>query len=195
MHIHVFKIHILTRYSQHLSGPPLLQSSQRPVVEIRHNLEGIYLQDVTEISVSSVSELISAVERGQKNRSTSATQCNQHSSRSHSIISLNIVTGIMNHGKSKSSTIKSQFTLVDLAGSERQAKTGARVHSDQMKEAQNINKSLSALGEVMQALSRKDSHVPFRNSKLTHVLQPRLESGKHNKVYLNILISEYFLNI
>lgn len=70
------------------------------------------------------------------------------------------------------STIRGSMHLVDLAGSERADKTEAT--GDRMKEAQHINKSLSALGDVISSLAQKNAHVPYRNSKLTQLLQDSL---------------------
>lgn len=86
-----------------------------------------------------------------------------------------------------------RLNLIDLAGSERISKTDAT--GDRLKEAQCINKSLSALGDVIQALGerRKGSHVPFRNSKLTHLLQPSLGGNSKVSVWsfmLNVSITD-----
>ena len=107
------------------------------------------------------------MESGDSNRSTFATNMNEHSSRSHSMLSIviestNTVTG---------QSLRGKLNLVDLAGSERLSRTDAT--GDRLKEAQNINKSLSALGDVIASLAKKDKHTPFRNSKLTQV---KLES-------------------
>lgn len=81
---------------------------------------------------------------------------------------------------------------MDLAGSERVSKSGA--DGTRLKEAQNINKSLSCLGDVIHALRSKQSHVPYRNSKLTYLLQDSL--GKRNlKCLLNIHVSDKSLNL
>jgi hypothetical protein len=108
------------------------------------------------------------MDKGKANRSVGATCMNEHSSRSHCILSVYtesraVATGARAHGK---------LHLIDLAGSERVGRSGAT--GDRLKEAQNINQSLSALGDVVAALIAKQKHVPFRNSKLTFFLQDSL---------------------
>lgn len=87
---------------------------------------------------------------------------------------------------SSSSLASGKLNLVDLAGSERVWKSGAQ--GERLKEAQNINKSLLALGEVIQALRTKQAHVPFRNSKLTYLLQDSL--GKGSKTIMMVQVRE-----
>lgn len=111
------------------------------------------------------------MEQGWKNRATSATIMNADSSRSHSIFTISVemmsITLDVNDVKSIK---RGKLSLVDLAGSERQAKTGAS--GDRLKEATKINLSLSALGNVISALvDGKAKHIPYRDSKLTRLLQ------------------------
>ena len=107
------------------------------------------------------------LKRGNSNRATAATDLNEHSSRSHMVLSVDVISGL---GETHSN--RGTLYLVDLAGSERVRKSN--VAGDNLKEAGFINKSLSALGNVMEALDRKSSHVPFRDSKLTYLLQNAL---------------------
>ena len=107
-------------------------------------------------------------------RTTKYTECNEHSSRSHAIYSLCL--------KTEENTSKIQF--VDLAGSERVGKSG--VSGESLKEALLINKSLSALQDVISALENKQKHVPYRNSVLTRLLQPTLGGSKS---MVNMIVS------
>jgi kinesin family protein C2/C3 len=102
---------------------------------------------------------------GQTNRAVGSHDMNEHSSRSHSILTVTC----RGRNKLDGSTTFGKLHLIDLAGSERVGKTDAS--GDRLKEAQNINKSLSALGDVVNALGKKAGHVPYRNSKLTFLLQ------------------------
>ena len=121
------------------------------------------------------------MERGSKNRSTHGTKANEHSSRSHCLL-LIYIEGVE---LQKNITMRGKLVMVDLAGSERISKTDAS--GARLKEAQHINKSLSALGNVINALKQKSNHVPFRDSKLTYLLQDSL--SKDNKALMITQIS------
>lgn len=139
--------------------------------------KGVYIKDLTQEYVSQVDDIYELLEVGQNNRVISFTQMNAVSSRSHSVFIISIEQTDKETGSMKSA----QFNLVDLAGSEKVAKTGATGQT--LKEAQNINKSLSTLGKCIYALCEGSSHVPFRDSKLTRILQNGL--GGNSKVLNN----------
>lgn len=112
------------------------------------------------------------MEQGWRNRATGATMMNADSSRSHSIFTVSVEMMSMLRDAEEKSIKRGKLSLVDLAGSERQAKTGAS--GDRLKEATKINLSLSALGNVISALvDGKAKHIPYRDSKLTRLLQVR----------------------
>ncbi|KAL3748772.1 hypothetical protein ACJRO7_009928 [Eucalyptus globulus] len=129
---------------------------------------GLAVPDASMHPVRASSDVMELMDIGLKNRAVGATALNERSSRSHSIVTVHVrgtdvKTGSASHGN---------LHLVDLAGSERVDRS--EVTGDRLKEAQHINKSLSALGDVIFALSQKSPHVPYRNSKLTQVLQSSL---------------------
>ncbi|KAK1414933.1 hypothetical protein QVD17_30698 [Tagetes erecta] len=118
--------------------------------------------------VNEPSDVLRLMEIGFKNRARSTTSMNERSSRSHSVVTIHVHGTDLKNGGS----LNAGLHLVDLAGSERIDR--AEVVGDRLKEAQHINKSLAALGDVIFSLAQKSPHVPFRNSKLTQVLQASL---------------------
>ncbi|KAI3893075.1 hypothetical protein MKW92_010033 [Papaver armeniacum] len=133
------------------------------------------LPDATIHLVLSSEDILNLMKLGEKNRAISSTSMNIQSSRSHSVLTVHV------QGKDTSgSFLHSCLHLVDLAGSERVDKS--EVTGDRLKEAQYINKSLSCLGDVIMALAQKNSHIPYRNSKLTQLLQSSL--GGHAKTLM-----------
>ncbi|XP_037395775.1 kinesin-like protein KIFC3 isoform X4 [Pygocentrus nattereri] len=147
----------------------------------------LYVPGLTEFTVESVEDINKVFELGHMNRATACTNLNEHSSRSHALLIITVVgfnssTGHRTSGK---------LNLVDLAGSERIAKSGAE--GSRLREAQCINKSLSALGDVINALRSRHSHVPFRNSRLTYLLQDSLSGD--SKTLMVVQVSPLDSNI
>ena len=149
--------------------------------------KGIWVEDCTEIYVSSEEEMYAVFKEGSNNRTVSATNMNKGSSRSHSLFVVTIFQRNTITGSSKTGRI----FFVDLAGSEKMAKTGIEGGTG-LKEAQNINKSLMTLGMVINSLTEGAKHIPYRDSKLTRVLQESL--GGNSMTNLVITCSPNFLN-
>lgn len=124
------------------------------------------------------------IEVARVKRSTAKTDANEVSSRSHAIFHISIVTTIVSD-KKRPKTLAGTITIVDLAGSERlnQSKT----EGDRLVETKAINKSLTSLRDVISALHKKEQYVPYRNSKLTSILQNYL--GKESKTLVIINVS------
>ncbi|CAH9147140.1 unnamed protein product [Cuscuta epithymum] len=129
---------------------------------------GLAVPDASMFPVNQPSDVLDLMNIGLKTRAKSSTSMNERSSRSHSILTIHI----RGTDKKSGSSMRSSLHLVDLAGSERVDRS--EVSGDRLKEAQHINKSLAALGDVISALATKSPHIPYRNSKLTQVLQSSL---------------------
>jgi hypothetical protein len=121
---------------------------------------------------------------GNKKRKVGSTKMNAASSRSHSILSI-VVESTNPSGK----TFFGKLSLIDLAGSERSKKTGAT--KQQLKEANSINKSLSALGDVIGALTTGADFVPYRNNKLTQLMQDSLGGNAKTLMFVNFSPADY----
>ncbi|KAI9768012.1 MAG: kinesin-like nuclear fusion protein [Geoglossum simile] len=153
--------------------------------EIRHDAQTCKttVTDLTAVVLDSPTKVESILKRATSNRTVAATKANERSSRSHSVFILrlsgvNEVTGEKSDGT---------LNLVDLAGSERLSHSGST--GDRLKETQNINKSLSCLGDVIGALGqgKEGGHVPYRNSKLTYLL--RYSLGGNSKTLMFVMVS------
>uniref|UniRef100_A0AAX7U6C1 Kinesin-like protein n=1 Tax=Astatotilapia calliptera TaxID=8154 RepID=A0AAX7U6C1_ASTCA len=161
----------------------LLGENPSDKLDIKMNPDGsgqLYVPRLTEITVQSPEDINKVFELGHVNRATACTNLNEHSSRSHALLIItvsgfNTATGNRTLGK---------LNLVDLAGSERIGKSGAE--GSRLREAQCINKSLSALGDVINALRSKHSHVPFRNSRLTYLLQDSLSGDSKTLMMVQV---------
>ena len=145
-----------------------MRAGGKSSLEIRRDKDGrVEVPNLTKEPVTNINEVMLLLKRGNSNRATAATDMNEHSSRSHMVLSVDVESGL-----GQSSMNKGTLYLVDLAGSERVRKSN--VEGENLKEAGFINKSLAALGNVMEALDRRATHVPFRDSKLTSLLQNAL---------------------
>lgn len=158
----------------------LLNPSDKLLKIREHPDMGIYVEQLAELVVKEPGDVLRLLEQGNKVRQVAATQMNERSSRSHSCFTIKLAskrTQELINGVQKETSMAAKINLVDLAGSERASKTGAT--GDRLKEGAAINKSLSALGNVINMLAtdkskRGKTHVPYRDSKLTRLLQESL---------------------
>ncbi|XP_068591453.1 kinesin-like protein KIFC3 [Cebidichthys violaceus] len=167
-----------------------LLSKDGDKLDIKINPDGtgqLHVPGLRVIEVKSFQHIKKILSTARRNRITFGTQMNQHSSRSHALLCITVqgtdlATGSKTTGK---------LNLVDLAGSERVWKSGAE--GERLKEAQNINRSLLSLGDVIQALRARQTHIPFRNSRLTYLLQDSL--GKGSKTVMVVQVSALESNV
>lgn len=143
---------------------------------------------LTVVDVDSPEQVKQLIKKSIRNRATAATNANERSSRSHSVFRLQI----SGFNKLSGQKLDGLLNLIDLAGSERLKMSGAR--GARLKETQHINKSLSALGDVIASLANKDRHIPYRNSKLTYLLQDSLGGDSKTLMFVNISPVEQSFN-
>ncbi|KAL4581238.1 hypothetical protein LXL04_017448 [Taraxacum kok-saghyz] len=156
-------------------------------LQLREDVKtGVYVENLTECEVHTVGDILRLLSRGSANRRVAATNMNRESSRSHSVF-----TCVIESRWEKDSTSNLRFArlnLVDLAGSERQKTSGAE--GERLKEAASINKSLSTLGHVIMVLvegaNARTRHVPYRDSRLTFLLQDSLGGNSKTMIIANV---------
>ncbi|RLN64238.1 hypothetical protein BBJ28_00017094 [Nothophytophthora sp. Chile5] len=175
----------------------LLQDSKHhmkdslPVREmIKGNGKQIYVSGLSEFRVTSLQETLQLLKVGNRNRTIRSTECNEKSSRSHALLQLSIE--VESRGLESATTIirRAKLSLVDLAGSEKWD-TDIDMQGDRCRELTSINQSLSALGNVISALTNpRRTHVPYRDSKLTRLLQDSLGGNTRTVVIATISPSE-----
>ncbi len=158
-------------------------------LEIKKDKRGIVWVQGSRVSpVTNAAQLSDLFRRGLHSRHTGSTRMNDRSSRSHLIVSINIECTSRLHG----TVIRGKVSLLDLAGSERFAKSGSS--GDQLREASSINKSLSTLGDVISALASEQQHTPYRNSKLTMLMQDSLGGNAKTLLFVTASIAAFNLD-
>uniref|UniRef100_A0A8C6PEJ8 Kinesin-like protein n=1 Tax=Nothobranchius furzeri TaxID=105023 RepID=A0A8C6PEJ8_NOTFU len=144
-----------------------------------------YVKGCTERFVCSPEEVMDTIDEGKSNRHVAVTNMNEHSSRSHSIFLINV----KQENTQTEQKLSGKLYLVDLAGSEKVSKTGAE--GAVLDEAKNINKSLSSLGNVISALAEGSAYIPYRDSKMTRILQDSLGGNCRTTIVICCSPSSY----
>jgi kinesin family protein 3/17 len=168
----------------------LLGKDQSQHLELKERPDiGVYAKDLSAVVCHNADDMERIMSVGNRNRSVGATQMNERSSRSHAIFSVTVECS--DKGPDGAQRLRAgKLHLVDLAGSERQSKTGAT--GIRLKEATKINLSLSTLGNVISALvDGKSTHIPYRNSKLTRLLQDSLGGNSKTVMVANVGPADY----
>ncbi|XP_062084738.1 kinesin-like protein KIN-14S [Humulus lupulus] len=161
----------------------LVDNNNQPAkkLEIKQSAEGTQeVPGLLESRVFGTEDVWELLKSGSRVRSVGSTSANEMSSRSHCLLRVSVKGENLINGQ----RTKSNLWLVDLAGSERVGRI--EVEGERLKESQFINKSLSALGDVISALASKTSHIPYRNSKLTHILQSSLGGDCKTLMFVQI---------
>eukprot|EP00039_Didymoeca_costata_P008337 m.110559 g.110559 ORF g.110559 m.110559 type:complete len:711 (-) comp14043_c0_seq3:1689-3821(-) len=168
----------------------LLGNKQNEKLQVKESPDsGVYVKDLTTFVVRNADDMDKIMTKGNVNRKVGETKMNARSSRSHAIFTVTIERS--DKGADGADAIRvGKLNLVDLAGSERQGKTGAE--GQRLTEATKINMSLSTLGNVISALvDGKSTHVPYRDSKLTRLLQDSLGGNARTVMIANFGPADY----
>ncbi|RLN62747.1 hypothetical protein BBJ29_001969, partial [Phytophthora kernoviae] len=178
---YVIQVSFLEIYNETLKDLLAIKHNNDEKLSIKKEAKGgVYVPGLTMANVTALEQVEALMERASRARSVASTDMNAQSSRSHSVFTLHLQgvndkDGVM---------LKGQLNLVDLAGSERASRSN--VSGERLKETQAINKSLSCLADVFNAIGNKASHIPFRNSKLTYLLQSSLSGDGKTLMMVNL---------
>lgn len=179
------KVYMVELYQDTLIDLLLPKHAKHQKLDIKKDSKGmVSVENVTVVSISTYEELNSIIQKGSEQRHTTGTLMNEQSSRSHLILSVVIESTNLQ----TQSVARGKLSFVDLAGSERVKKSGSA--GSQLKEAQSINKSLSALGDVISALSSSGQHIPYRNHKLTMLMSDSLGGNAKTLMFVNVSPAE-----
>lgn len=182
---YLLRVSYLEIYNEEIRDLLVKECRYKPEIK-EHPDKGIYVKGLSSITVDSYSDMQQILGFGRKNRSVGATLLNADSSRSHSIFTIDLEACVRASQGEEEVYRTGKLNLVDLAGSERQSKSGSS--GERFKESTKINLSLSVLGNVISALvDGKAKHVPYRDSKLTRLLQDSL--GGNSKTLMVACIS------
>ena len=180
----IIRITYLQIYNESIDD--LLKSEKKHLSIRESQKKGLYVEGLSEWAIRSPNDIYALLERGEQCRTKASTKMNDVSSRSHAVFTIILEQMKISNGKKRFKSGK--LNMVDLAGSERIKITGAT--GKQLDESRRINKSLSALGNVINALTdSKTKHIPYRDSKLTRLLQNSL--GGNCKTSMIAMISPY----
>ena len=170
-------------------GGGLRKQQQNTKLVIKRNKDGkSFVDGLTKIGIETLDssegmqQLDTLMEAAARARSVASTKMNAQSSRSHSVFMLHLE----GFNRDTGAVVRGALNLCDLAGSERLDRSGAGSDMKRLRETQAINKSLSCLGDVFTALSNRSSHIPFRNSKLTYLLQDCLSGDGKALMFVNL---------
>ncbi len=161
---------------------PGMKSSDLKIKE--HSKKGIYVENLSEIYITSQEEFLLYITEAEKCRSVSETGLNKNSSRSHLLFQLQITQKLQDDTERRGA-----LNLIDLAGSEKVSKTHAIGIT--LEEAKKINLSLSNLGNVIYALANNNDYIPYRDSKLTRILQDSLGGNSKTLLIINCSVHSY----
>ncbi|TMW55795.1 hypothetical protein Poli38472_008443 [Pythium oligandrum] len=178
---YTMQVSFLEIYNESLKDLLAGREDSNKVLSIKKDAKGgVHVPDLTLISVQQMEQVEVLMERASRARSVACTDMNAQSSRSHSVFTLHL-QGV---NESEGIILDGKLNLVDLAGSERASRSN--VSGDRLKETQAINKSLSCLADVFTAIGNKSAHIPFRNSKLTYLLQSSLSGDGKTLMMVNV---------
>lgn len=163
-----------------LLAPKESQNQVHDIKRVDKNTEEVYVTNITSEEVTKEGRVYQLLQTASKARAVAATNMNERSSRSHSVFQLKLCGRNSRSAENCNGTL----SLVDLAGSERLKESGSE--GQRLTETQAINKSLSNLGNVIMALGQKAPHIPYRNSKLTHLLSDSLGGNSKTLMFVNV---------